>query len=241
MAATAAVHYIACHPVAGQDKASITTYPIPRDGSGKFSCPEPLFVADQLSPTYLRYSPAAIAMIANKTITFPNRYEISIVGPPAKVTYGFGPVAGVNSVYVNKTATAHAYSPGGIAPMGGSLGCLAAAANNANTAVPGLGLTTQNVVPVNYWSAGSGTYSFADNSGSNATSLGEPLWPSPPTFDTASAFAPGSVRLSPEIQRRAQARRAHCSCPPLTEPPLPLTASSSASSTPSIPTSPPQC
>lgn len=145
--AEAAAYYVACHAVSGQ--SDLSTLP---------SCPAPGvdYTVDTGIQTLAR------TMLANGrtgvpgptgAITFPTVNQVSITAPQAKVTYGFGKIAGVDDSIQRKTATAIVLSPGQVLPIGMSLTCMA---NALGTAPLGVGDTSSNTMPVNYLSTGSG-------------------------------------------------------------------------------------
>ena len=186
-AAKAAIWYIACvKPVAGQDADFNADYPIPRGSDGRFICDGPSF-----TPSSTTYDAAAAAMIGNGAISFPNRFEIKVTSPFARITFGFGGVVGAEGSTQQKVASAHVYSAGGVVPMGGSVGCLAAAANN--TQLLGVGTTLQNLVPINYFSAGSSGTSTTGTS-STAPTFGDP--------DTINSVAYNTPRAVPAPANR---------------------------------------
>jgi hypothetical protein len=169
VAAKAAVQYIACNPVVGQEASVNAAYPVPRGSDGSFSCPNRSFDARQTT-----YDAAASALMTSGAITFPNRFEIVLSTPRSKVEFGFAKVVGADDSVQQMTAAAHVYSPGSVLPMGGSIGCLAAAANN--TGLLGLGDTLSKLIPINYWSAGGGANSYTRSDGSSAVD-GTVSWP----------------------------------------------------------------
>lgn len=187
VAAKAAVHYLACHPVPGQAGGPNADSPIPRDPDGGFACPDRSF-----DPARTTYDTAAADLITRGHIAFPDPYEITVTTPWAAVEYGFAKVAGVDGSDQRKTATAHVYSPGGMLPMGGSVGCVAAAANA--TGLLGVGDTLSEMVPLNHWSAGRGASAATDGGvGVAVTWPGTPAVPAgPAVLSVTSAVVSGT-------------------------------------------------
>ncbi len=186
VAAKAATFYLACHPVNGQAQSDNATFPIPRTASGDFFCPSASF-----DPTATTYDAAAGGADDQRLHQLPQPFEIAVTTPWARVDYGFAKMAGVDKTDQRKSATAHVYSPGGIVPMGGSLGCIAAAANS--TGLLGLGDTLSKLVPINYWSAGKGANALGSGSGGSGIGVTWPVTPPKPTAAGAALTTTGAV------------------------------------------------
>ncbi|QIG42361.1 hypothetical protein G5V58_05885 [Nocardioides anomalus] len=188
-AAKAAVYYLACHPVPGQAASVNDGYPLPRNADGSAFC------STVSGPADSTYDTPAAALITAGSIRFPTPDQIEVTTPWARVDYGFARAAGVDDTLQRKAATARVLSPGSVLPMGGSLGCIAAAANN--TGLLGVGDTLSKLVPVNYWAAGKGANLLGSSSGGGssvtATWSPTPVQPtSPARLTVSSATVVGS-------------------------------------------------
>lgn len=158
--AKAVAYYLACHPVQGQsDDLNPAFDQLPACSS-------------TLRPSSSALDQAAAEMLAAGRVSFPTSTQVRVLGPRARVDYGFGNAAGVSESVQAKEATARVASPGQVMPMGGSLGCIAASA--ASTQLLNVGDTLSGLVPINYFSAGDGSNSLSGGS------AGAVVWPSTP-------------------------------------------------------------
>ncbi len=129
--AAQAAYYIACHPVQGQRELG--------------SMPD---CTSSTSPSDPEIQAYGQQLMQAGQVSFPTATEVKVTTPPARIDFSFGKAIGVDKSVQQKTATAKAYSPGTVEPIGLSLSCMLGAANN-------LGLTTLNgVLPLNYMSVG---------------------------------------------------------------------------------------
>ena len=110
--ARAVAYYVACHRVGGQRK-------IEPDGP---ACPE--------NPQCVSIGVYSARLLADARVTFPERNQVRVVTPPARIDFGFGRAAGANGTVQTRVATAKVTSPGMLAPIGLSLDCLLSSGAN---------------------------------------------------------------------------------------------------------------
>jgi hypothetical protein len=127
----------------------------------------------------------AQSLIDNGWVTFPSRTSVKVITPPAQVDFAFGPVIGAEKSIQQKTATAAAYSPGNILPMGLSLTCLT---SFLGSAPGGLGNLASDVIPLNYISAGQDPGNSTDSGGEGSIN-----WPSYPGGTSGSIVVTGAA------------------------------------------------
>lgn len=139
--ARAAAYYLACNAVRGQESA-VTLPACPTSASST--------TLDSYASTLLANGRTA-GTSPEGEIWFPSVNEVRLVGPRARVDYGFARAIGKDGAWVSRSAGAVALSPGQVLPVALSATCIASA---IGAAPGGTGDAVSSVVPINYVSTG---------------------------------------------------------------------------------------